>query len=231
MKGSFYGVSVGPGDPELITVKALRRLEQTEVLAVPRTRGEHTMALDILRGILDLRGKELLYLDFLMSRDRSATERSHREMAERVCAYLEEGRDVAMLNIGDASIFGTWGYLRSLVEAAGYRTETIPGVPSFCAAAAVLNRSLTEKGSPLTVIPGAYKGVGEALRSPGTKVLMKAGNALPEAIRLLEEAGLASRTGGVADCGLPTQRVFRDLRALDGAGEYFVTLLTGPSMD
>ena len=228
MKGTFYGVSTGPGDPELITVRALRCLERVPVIAAPRTKGRNSMALEIVRGITDLSDKEILYLDFLMTKDPALLERSHRQLAEQVAGHLRAGKDVAMLNLGDASVYGTWGYLRDLVADEGYDVETIPGVPSFCAAAAALNASLTETGKPLTIIPGSFAGVPEALGWPGSKVLMKSASALPEVKRAIEDAGLTARTSAVSDCGLPEQKIIRDIGELNGTERYFTAILIGP---
>ena len=225
MKGILYGVSVGPGDPELITVKALRILKASPVIAAPRTKGKNSLALDIVKNLTDVEEKEIIYLDFAMSRDREVRENAHRLAAEQVMKCLDEGKNVAMINLGDASLFGTWGYIRDLVCKAGYDAVTIPGVTSFCAAAAVLNESLTEMGEPLTIIPGSYKRLGECLAAPGRKVLMKSASSLPEVRQALKDAGLYERASAVADCGLQSQRVFPDLEELGDNASYFLTIL------
>ena len=115
-KGIFYGVGVGPGDPELITLKAVRCIEQCPVIAAPETKGEKTLALDIARGAVDLAGKTILPLHFLMTRDPGALERSHRAQAERIMEQLDAGRDVAMLNLGDVSIYSTFSYLLAIIS-------------------------------------------------------------------------------------------------------------------
>ena len=83
-KGTFYGVGVGPGDPELITLKAVRAIERCPVIAAPETRGEKTLALDIARGVVDLTGKTILRMQFLMTRDKQALEESHRRQARQI---------------------------------------------------------------------------------------------------------------------------------------------------
>ena len=100
--GILYGVSVGPGDPELMTVKAVRILERCPVVAAPRTAGEKTLALDIASGAADLRGKTILNLEFAMTRDPAELAASHRAAADTLENELREGRDVAMLNLGEA---------------------------------------------------------------------------------------------------------------------------------
>lgn len=224
-KGILYGVSTGPGDPEHMTLKALRCLERVPVIAAPRTKGKNSRALDTVMANMDVSGKEICYLDFAMKKDEGILNSTHRQQADAIEAYLSQGKDVAMLNIGDASLFGTFCYVRDLVEADGYESVTIAGVTSFCAVAAELGQSLTTMGDPLTIIPASFDNVEEALDRVGTKVLMKSASALGQVKQLLIDKGLADRAAMVADCGLPNQRVFRDIRQSSDNEGYFVTIL------
>ena len=107
--------------------------------------------------------------------------------------------------------------------AAGYQAVTIPGVPSFCAVAARLNMSLTRPHLPVHIIPGGYPGVEEALKAPGTKVLMKAGKEAARVAGLLRDRPHAARM--VSDCGLPTEEVWEDLTRVEGQRSYFSPIL------
>ena len=213
--GVLYGVSVGPGDPELMTLKAVRCLEKCPVIAAPQTAGGRMLALDIARGTVGLDGKTILPLRFAMSRDPEVLRASHEEAARAVKEYLDAGQDVAMLNLGDVSVYATFGYLQEILEAEGYKTVRIPGVPSFCAAAARLGQPLTGgMEAPLTIAPGRH--AAEVLAAPGTKVLMKSA-----------EAGLLGRSAMVCNCGLPDEEVWPDLSACDASrpAGYFATIL------
>ena len=141
--GTFYGVSVGPGDPELMTLQAVRRLENCPVIAAPQTPKGGMLALDIAKGAVDLSGKTILPLRFAMSLDPAVQKAAHIEAARAVKEYLDAGQDVAMLNLGDVSVYATFGYLQEILEAEGCKTVMLPGVTSFCAAAARLGQSLT----------------------------------------------------------------------------------------
>ena len=147
-QGILYGVGVGPGDPELLTLKAERVLKACPVVAAPRTREGRSLALDIARGAVDLTEKSLLFLDFAMSRSERTLADTHRLAARQVLEQLAAGLDVALLTLGDVSVYSSFCYVMDLVRAAGYETVMIPGVPSFCASAAALGRSLTEGGDP-----------------------------------------------------------------------------------
>lgn len=214
LKGIFYGVSVGPGDPELLTVQALRLLKQCPVWAAPQTASGQMLALDIARRAMgaETDKKCIVPLSFVMSRDPAALHASHRKAVQAVRPYLDAGQDVAMLNLGDVSVYATFGYLQEILQAAGYSTVMAAGVPSFCAAAARLNIPLTGgMDAPLTIAPGSW--AERVLDTPGTKVLMKSGRQLPALLQLLEETGRFSGAALVSSCGLPGEAVYPDLSA------------------
>ena len=119
--GTFYGVSVGPGDPELMTLQAVRRLENCPVIAAPQTPKGGMLALDIAKGAVDLSGKTILPLRFAMSLDPAVQKAAHIEAARAVKEYLDAGQDVAMLNLGDLSVYATFGYLQEILEAEAAR--------------------------------------------------------------------------------------------------------------
>ena len=221
MTGTLYGVSVGPGNPELLTLQAVRLLRQCPVLAAPQTASGQMLALDIARRALgsELDGKTILPLQFAMSRDAAVLRASHETAASAVQPFLDAGQDVAMLNLGDVSIYATFGYATAMAA----------GVPSFCAAAARLNQPLTGgMDAPLTIAPGSQ--ADKVLDVPGTKVLMKTGRQLPALLDTLDAHGALSRSALVCSCGLPDETIFPDLSTArppqDGSkAGYFATVL------
>lgn len=225
-KGVFYGVGIGPGDPELITVKALRALERCGVIAYPVTRGGRRLAWDIASRAADLSGKTELPLPFSMSADAEAREARRLAAAERVEAYLARGEDVAMLNLGDVSIYATCSYLMETLRERGYEAVMLPGVTSFSASAARLGLGLTEPDKPLHIVPGTAD-LEAALALSGTKVLLKTGRQLPRVLECLKERGLLQKTALVKNCGLPDEEVCEDLsrRTPQGDAGYFVTVI------
>ena len=134
LKGTFYGVSVGPGDPELLTLQAVRLIRKCPVLAAPQTSSGQMLALDIARSALGkaLDGKTIVPLHFVMSRDPAVLAASHKEAVQAVRPYLDAGQDTAMLNLGDVSIYATFGYLQCLLEAEGYPTAMAAGAKLLC---------------------------------------------------------------------------------------------------
>ena len=224
-KGILYGVGVGPGDPELLTLKAVRLLERCPVIAAPRTRSGETLALDIVRQAMPLEGKTILPLYFSMERDKALIRAAHERAADAIQTHLDAGKDVAMLNLGDVSIYATWGYVMDLIRERGYETAMVPGIPSFCAAASRLDATLVSWGSPLHVIPVGKEPLEPQLARPGGKVLMKAGHHLPQIVEALEKTGQLDRAVLIENCGLPGERVCADLHKSPEDVGYFATVI------
>lgn len=224
--GRLYGVGVGPGDPELLTLKAARILGTADVVAVPdKGSGERT-ALGIVKDLVA--GKELLACPTPMVRDKNLLDGCYEEIADRVCGLLDEGKTVAFITLGDPAVYSTYLYVHKKVLARGYDAELIPGVPSFCAVAARLNTSLCEGAERLLVVPASYEGVDECLDFPANKVFMKAGRSLPELRDKLAGRGLLERASMVANCGMEGERVYQDLSDLEeGEGYFSVVLVKG----
>lgn len=223
-QGVFYAVSVGPGDPELLTRQACRVLEVCDVIAAPRTKAGRMLALDIAAGAVDMRGKTILPLDFTMAHDAAVREESYRTAAGAIEAELTTGQDVAMVNLGDVSVYATAYYVLERVRSDGFEVVMCPGVTSFCAVAARLGRSLTRMDEPLHILPGSTD-LNNALALPGTKVVMKSGKAIHETAEALKRHGLLANAGMVVDCGLETEQVYTDLRQLPEEISYFATIV------
>ena len=223
--GTFYGVSVGPGDPELLTAKALRILAACPVIAAPQTASGEQLALSIARQAVDLTGKELLPLAFSMDRDEAVRKAAWQKAAGQVRAVLDRGQDVAMVVLGDVSIYSTYCSLMDLLRAEGYATEMIPGVTSFSAVAARLGISLTTMEEPLHILPASQSEQWTGLDLPGTKILMKSGRSLGPLIEELSRRDLLDRASLVANCGLPGEVVCRDLWAVSVPTGYYTTVI------
>lgn len=217
-QGKLWGVSVGPGDPELLTLKAARVLEQADVILAPDTGKADKTALNIIRDHLN--GKKPILISTPMTRDRDALEESYRSAAQRIAQYLEEGKQVAFITLGDATVYSTYIYIHEKVRAMGYQVEIVPGVPSFCAAAARLNTSLCQGSEPLLVIPASHN-ARELLDVPANKVFMKAGSAILDLKKTLEEKGMCENAAMVENCSMENEQVYPDFRKLDKTTGYF----------
>jgi len=229
--GTFYGVGVGPGDPELMTMKAVRVLKDSPVLAVPRSSDKgSSRALDIIRGVVDISGKELLELPFPMTKDKSALEASRAQAASLVAERLGEGKDVAFITLGDPLVFSTFSYLVPFVRASSPAApiRSVPGVTSFSAAASLLALPLAETDERVIIVPAAYEldAVRAALSSAETIVLMKVNKAIDAITELITEAGLIEKAFFVSRAGWPEEEVVTDLRTLKGTKpDYFSMII------
>ena len=160
-----------------------------------------------------------------MSRDAAVRAAGYAHAADAIAPELDAGRDVAMVNLGDVSIYATAYYVLDELRRRGYDTRMVPGVASFSAVAAALGRSLTEMELPLHIYPAGASDLDAALAQPGTKVLMKSGKAIGETAAALSRHGLAEDSAMVADCGLPTQQVFETMTGLPEKISYFATVI------
>lgn len=230
MSGTLYGIGVGPGDPELMTLKAVRLIEESQIIAVPKSSDEaQSTAYQIACAAApQCRKKPVLMLDMPMTRDRQLWERSHDQAAASIINCLQEGKDVAFLTLGDPSIYSTYTYVHERVLRRGYAAQMVAGVPSFCAVAARLNESLTQAASPLHIIPASYQGVEESLEWPGVKVLMKTGRSLQKVRWLLQEQGVADSVKMVQKCGMPGEQVYESLSQVPQTASYFSILVVPP---
>lgn len=230
-KGVFYGVGVGPGDPELVTLKALRVLEASPVIAVPRSSDKgSSRALEIVRGLIDFSGKELLELSFPMTKDKSELAASRASAASSIAERLSEGRDVAFITLGDPLFFSTFSYLVPLVREAEPQAavRSVPGVTSFCAAASLAAVPLAETDERVIIVPAAYEldAVKEALETADTVVLMKVNRAIDGIVGLIEDAGLLNRAFFVERAGWPDEQVTTDMASLKGTKpDYFSMII------
>jgi precorrin-2/cobalt-factor-2 C20-methyltransferase len=156
MHAVLYGVGVGPGDPELMTLKACRLIRENDVIAVPGRNPRESTAYQIaVQAVPSLADKTLVPVDMPMVRDREELRRYHEAGARQLEKWLDQGKNVVFLTLGDPSIYSTFSYLSEIVTADGYPTELVSGIPSFCAAAARLNIPLTEGSESLHIIPAS----------------------------------------------------------------------------
>lgn len=217
MTGILYGVSVGPGDPEMMTLQAVRIIRQADVIAAPCSGGAEPVALTIAAGAVpEIANKPFLRLDMPMTRNSETLTRAHREAARQVAKRLAQGLDVAFLTLGDVSVYSTYGYLQKEVKAQGFETRMVAGVTSFCAAAALSEQPLVEAEQPLVIIPGSYPDMPAQLEAAGTKVIMKTGKSLEALKKRLRETGQYERAVLVERCGMRGQRFYRSLDEVEG---------------
>ena len=218
MLGTLYGIGVGPGDPELLTLKAVRALKGVEhVFAAASTKNDYSLALDIVREHLPA-NTPLDHLAFPMTFDPDHLEDAWLANCEKVVEILRQGKNAAFLTLGDPLTFSTFIYLmrkirRCLPEVT---IKVIPGITSFQAAAACATLPLAEGEEVITIISGA-KGAGrlkEVVQVSDSVVLMKTYKQLPQILEQIEEVGLKDSCCFISRCGLDGEVVERDFERL-----------------
>lgn len=219
MAGVLYGVGVGPGDPEYMTLKAVRLIRENEVIAVPGPVAEETVAYKIaVQAVPELADKELVPILMPMTHDRAVMEQNHDEAADTVEGYLKVGKNVVFLTLGDPTVYSTYMYVQKRIEERGYHTELVSGITSFCAAAARANTSLVEWSEQLHVLPAVHK-LDSELDLPGNYVLMKSGKKMGQVKEILRRSG--RDVVMVENCGMDTEKVYHSVDEIpDDAGYY-----------
>ena len=225
MKGKLYSVGIGPGDPELLTLKAVRLLQECDVVAIPKGDTDTLTAKDIVSQVVDLDAKEQLLVYMPMTKDMAVMDTAHAKGAADIMALLDAGKNVVFITLGCPTVYATCIYVHKLVLEAGYEAELVAGVTSICAVAAKLNTSLCERAEPLIILPGSYKETAQFLDGPGNKVLMKSASEIGRVRDDLRARGLISHAAMVERCGLPGEKVYRDLEAIDAKNSYFSVIL------
>ncbi|WP_084958907.1 precorrin-2 C(20)-methyltransferase [Thermoactinospora rubra] len=240
MTGRLYGVGLGPGDPELVTVKAARLIGEADVIAYHAARHGRSIARSIAAPYMREGQIEELLLYPLTTETtdhpggyQGALDDFYADCAERLAAHLDAGRTVVVLAEGDPLFYGSYMHMHKRL-AHRYPTEVVPGVTSVSAAAAVLGRPLVEKEEILTVLPGTLEAgeLAERLRSTDSAAVLKLGRAFAKVRDALAEAGRLDDAWYVERATMRAQRV-APLKDVDPEGvPYFsLALLTSPAQD
>ncbi len=213
--GTLYGIGVGPGDPDLVTLKAVRILSQVDIVfAAASTKNNHSLAVNIARPHIP-ENAAVKMLRFPMTRDKNETRAAWQEHSCTIISELEKGKNVAFLTLGDSLTYSTYGYiLRHIQDKAPHiAVETIPGITSYQAAAARLNTPLVEGEESLMIVSGA-KG-GDRLRmisdKPENIIFLKAYRNVSDIKAAVDEIGNYPSCVGVKSCGQPNEEIVRDI--------------------
>ena len=224
MEGILYGIGVGPGDPELMTLKAVRLMKECGVVVLPDGGAGDGAAYQIaMQAVPSLKEKEQVFLNLPMTRDKEKLAQCRAAAAEQICTLLLQGKNLCFLTLGDPTVYSTYSYIHTLVQAKGGKAQFVPGITSFCAVAARLGEALGEAQEPIHIIPASYKGTEEYLGWQGTKVLMKTGKSMGKVKEMLSSLPVA--VSMVENCGMPGERVFHSLKEIDENAGYFSILV------
>ncbi|MFZ5450193.1 MAG: precorrin-2 C(20)-methyltransferase [Thermodesulfobacteriota bacterium] len=226
--GTLYGIGVGPGDPELITLKALKVLHKVpHIFAACSTKNSYSLALGIVR--CHLNGAGIEHLPFPMSKDPQVLQEAWDQNARRVLEVLDGGSDAAFVTLGDPLTYSTFGYLLKTLKRLRPEVHivTIPGITSYSAAAALTHIPLTEGEESFYLVSGALGAakLKEVIDKSDNIVMLKTYRHFDEIYQTLEEKGLLDRTTCISRCGLDGETVVENLRDLKGRALPYLSMI------
>ena len=228
--GTLFGIGVGPGDPDLITLKAAKVLKQVDVVfAAASTKNGYSLAEEIASTHLK-EGVRLVRLGFPMTRDTERLQTAWEENARMVVYALRKGKDAAFVTIGDPMIYSTFGYIMRTIREKypDVPIEIIPGITSYQAAAAAAGEILAEAEESFTVISGALgaKKLRKVIDNTDRVVMLKVYREYKEIMDVLDQLDLLMGSVLVSRCGLDGERIVRNLEdGIDSVPPYLSLLL------
>lgn len=182
--GTLYGIGVGPGGEELLTLKAIRTIENADVVIAPSAKdGGVSIAYETCKNFIK-EGTEVIISHFPMGKPDK--EEKVYNAFKTIEGYLKEGKNVAFLTIGDAFVYSTYIYLLKYIKEKNYNTETVPGITSFCASASIADKILVIGDEPLLIVPGIRL---DCIKDEKYVVIMKYYNQEEKVLDFLDEKG------------------------------------------
>lgn len=226
MSGTLYGVGLGPGDPDLITRKAARLIENATVIAYPTLAGGDSFARAIAVDLIPA-GAQEIRMDVPMTTEREPAQAAYDEGAEEISKALETGDNVVCLCEGDPFFYGSFMYLFARLSER-FEVEIVPGVTSVTACAAEARMPLAARNERLTILPGPLPEDELMARIDGAEsvAIMKVGRHLPKIRGVLNELGLSDQARYVERASLPEQKVLPLAQAPEKAPYFSMILLT-----
>ena len=210
-KGKLYGIGVGPGDPELLTIKAAKILRDIDVICSPRSaNSKPSLALSIVQPILNERDDEYEILDplFPMIEDKLALNTYWDNAADIISNKLVQGMDVAFITLGDPTIYSTFSYVARRLIAAGFEMEVIPGITSFTGCAATAGISLAEKDEIVVIVPKVDDRLARIMEYGDTFVIMKTSRHSEILEEIISQDKRDKSIISVQNCSMEDENVF-----------------------
>ncbi|SFJ22118.1 precorrin-2 C(20)-methyltransferase [Thermoflavimicrobium dichotomicum] len=228
--GRLIGIGVGPGDPELITVKAYRMLKESPVIAYPKKRmGEKSYALAIVETYINPLEKEMLGLVFPMTKNRAVLEKEWHHTVEKVWERLSQGKDVAFVTEGDPFLYSTFIHMSRVMQQQHPEVEivTVPGISSINGAAAKLNLPLADGDEQVVIVPANTdrEAMKKALLEHDTVIFLKVAKVLDLIIDVLEELDLLNQAAVVTKVTSRQEMIWRQVAELKGQKLNYLTLM------
>lgn len=226
--GKLFGVGVGPGDPELITVKAVRIIKEADIIfTAASTKNKYSLAVEIASPYISASAR-IEKLSFPMTKDVKEVETAWIHNAKQIAKSLKQGKNAVFLTLGDPTTYSTFGYILKKMDCIMPEAdiETIPGITSFHAASARLNRILVEGEESLLVTSGAFGG--DRIRHiDGVEnvAIVKAYKNIKDINKALKETGLSKKCVAVSKCGRENEQIIENIDALEKRTPDYWTLI------
>ena len=228
MKGKLFGVSVGPGDWKMMTLRAKEALEDSEYICFPaKSKGSSSFALSIIQDAIDTTDKKVEELVFSMDPRDEVRRESENVAIKRLCELLDQGHNVSLITIGDAGVYSTYMYTDAKIRAMGYETEIIPGISSFTYGAAMARLPLMIGDESFCVIPmakGNVERLEKAIIDNDNIVVMKAYDSLDIIAEILRRNEIPFSFATVM-CDVGTEKQYIGPIDLKRDYGYFTTVL------
>lgn len=227
MAGTLYGIGTGPGDPELMTLKAVKTLQKCDILAIPAKNAQSCASYAIaVKAVPEISEKQILCIDIPMTKDEAVLESAYEKGYLTLEEHILNNRDIAFLTLGDPTVYSTYMVFHRMFTEKGYSAQIINGVPSFCAVAAKLDIPLGSRDENIHIFPFSYNE--KSLEtSDGTRVYMKSGkkiDKLKDKLVNLQKQGQAE-VMAVSDCGMESEKIYTDIEKLDENAAYLTTVI------
>jgi len=222
VKGKLIGVGVGPGDPELLTLKAHRLIQSAPVISFIQNPQGESQARTIAQAAIN-RESQQIPIEINMNRDRVSANSAYDRAAMSIAEQLDQGHNVVFLCEGDPLFYGSFAYLLERLQG-DYVCESVPGISSVFAAASVLCQPLTTLKDSFAVLNGrnSDEQILKALTQHDSVVIMKAGQARARILALLKQSGRMADASYLEYIGRDNQRIVTDVSTLeDREGAYF----------
>ncbi|MBQ9365571.1 MAG: precorrin-2 C(20)-methyltransferase [Schwartzia sp.] len=228
MKGTFYGIGVGPGDPDLLTMKAVKAIQKVDIIIAPKTeKKDGSVAYNIAKPYLKDTVK-IVYQVFPMVKGFEKDDAAWEKNKAEILGFLNDGKNVAFLTLGDAMFYSTYIYVFRLLAKEDITVETIPGIPAFVAMGSHLGWPLVEGDDVISVIPATAdkEKIEKVLSVSDNVAIMKVYKNFKDIAEMLEDKGMIENSIMVSRCGLPDEKRIDDIKAhKNNAVNYLSTIL------
>lgn len=225
--GKIYGIGVGPGDPELLTIKAVKTIRKCDVIGIPAKDKDSCTAYQIAKNAMPgIEEKLIVTVPVPMTTNKESLNKAYDSGCQALIEQLQAGKNVAFLNLGDPTIYASYMEIHQRMIEAGFQSELVSGVPSFCAVAAAVGAPLGSGSEHIHILPGRYS-IEELETYNGTRILMKSGGRMGEIKERLVELEEENQISfyAVANCGMKNQVIYSDIQELDEQAGYFTTVI------